>query len=147
MKSKDLKNVVKIRYENGDGPTKMYHDLVAVVSLQIIKLWIKMIHNTGSINLSSPLGCPRTTRTKANILKAKNRLEQKRISTRIFAAKINISKSSVHRILLEDLGCFPYKKTKQARGTNRHKEKRVKFSNCVLNNYTKDDTKKLAFLR
>ena len=104
-----------------------------------------MISNTGSINLSSPPGCPQTARTNANILTAKNRLDQKRISTRRFAAKINISKSSVHRILRQDHGCFPYKKIKQPRLTNLQKEKRIKFANWVLNKYTKDDTEKWLF--
>ena len=91
MKSKDIQNVVNIKYENGDGLTKIYHDLVGIVSLQTIKLWIKMINNIGSINLSSPPGRPRTARTKANILKVKHCLDQKkRISTRIFAAEIKI---------------------------------------------------------
>ncbi len=105
-----------------------------------------MINNIGSINLSSPHGRPRTARTKANISKAKRRLDQKKqVSTRRLAAEINISKSSIHRILREDLGCFSYKKIKQPRITNLQKTKRIKFANCVLNNYTKDDTKRWLF--
>ncbi|CAF3318649.1 unnamed protein product [Rotaria socialis] len=71
MKSKDMQEVGKAKFENGDGPTKIYRDLAGVVSLQTIKLWIKKVRNTGSIELSSPPGRPRTARTKANILKAK----------------------------------------------------------------------------
>ena len=33
MKSKDIQKAVKIKFENGDGPTKIYHDLAGVVSL------------------------------------------------------------------------------------------------------------------
>ncbi|CAF4030680.1 unnamed protein product [Rotaria magnacalcarata] len=54
MKSKDIQKVVKTKYGNGDGPMKIYRDLAGVVSLKTIKLWIKMINNTGSINLSPP---------------------------------------------------------------------------------------------
>ena len=43
MKSKDIQEVVKTKHENGDGPTKNYRDLAGVVSLQTIKLWVKMI--------------------------------------------------------------------------------------------------------
>ena len=67
------------------------------------------------------------------------------MSTRRFAAEINISKRSVHRILREELGCFPYKKIKQPRLMNLQKTKRVKFANGVLNNYTRDDTKRWLF--
>ena len=78
MKSKDIQKAVKTKFKNGDDPTKIYHDLVGVVSLQAIKLWIKMINNIGSIDLSSSPGCSYIARTKANILKAKQCLDQKR---------------------------------------------------------------------
>ncbi|CAF2148691.1 unnamed protein product, partial [Rotaria magnacalcarata] len=120
-------------------------DLAGVVSLQTIKLWIKKVRNTGSIELSSPPGRPRTARTTASILKAKQRLDQKRVSTRRLAAKMNISKSSIHRILRKDLGCFPYKKIKQPKLTDVQKKKRVKFANWVLNNFTKSDITRWLF--
>ena len=139
MKSVDIQKAVKIKHENGDGPTKIYRDLAGVVSLRTIKSWIKMIDNTGAISLSSPPGCSRTARTKANILKVKTRLERKkRISTRKLAAQMKISRRSIQRILKQDLGYFPYKKIKEPRLTELHKTKRVKFANWVLNNYTKD---------
>ncbi|CAF1212118.1 unnamed protein product [Rotaria magnacalcarata] len=144
MKSKDMQKVVKTKFENSDGPTKIYRDLAGVVSLQTIKSWIKKVRNTGSIELSSPPGRPRTTRTKANILKAKQRLDQKRVSTRRSAAEMNISKSSIHRILRKDLGCFPDKKIKQPKLTMFEK-RTVKFSNWVLNNYTKSDITRWLF--
>ncbi|CAF4250351.1 unnamed protein product, partial [Rotaria magnacalcarata] len=103
MKSKDIQKFVRTKFENGDGPTKIYRDLAGVVSMQVIKLWIRKVRNTGSIELSSPPGRPRTARTKANILKAKQHLDQKRVSTRRLAAEMNISKSSIHRILRKDL--------------------------------------------
>ncbi|CAF3969190.1 unnamed protein product [Rotaria magnacalcarata] len=67
MKSKDIQKVVKSKYGNDDGPMKIYRDLAGVVSLKTIKLWIKMINNTGSINLSSPPGRLRITRTDRNL--------------------------------------------------------------------------------
>ncbi|CAF1656687.1 unnamed protein product [Adineta ricciae] len=141
-----MQTAVKNKYENGDGPTKIYRDLGGVVSLRAIKSWIQMINNIGSINLSHPPGRPRTFRTKANILKVKRRLAQKkRVSTRLLAAKINISATSARRLLREDLGCFPYKKIKQPKLANLQKRKRIKFANWVLNNYTKEDTKKWLF--
>lgn len=99
MKSKDMQIAVKNKYENGDGQTKIHHDLGGVVSLRTIKLRIQMINNTDSVNLSHPPGRPRTVRTKANILNVKHRLAQKkRVSTRPLAAKMNISATSARRI-------------------------------------------------
>ncbi|CAF3970916.1 unnamed protein product, partial [Rotaria magnacalcarata] len=65
MKSKDIQKVVKVKYENADGSTKIVRDLVGAVSLPTIKLWIKIINTTGSITLSSPPGCPRKAHTNA----------------------------------------------------------------------------------
>jgi transposase len=146
MKSKDIQTAVKNKYENGDGPTKIYRDLGGIVSLRTIKLWIQMINNTGSIKLLSLPGRPRTVRTKANISKIKYRLgRKKRVSTRRLAAEMNISRRSAQRILREDLGCLPYKKIKQPKLTDLQKQKRAKFANWVLNNYNKDDTKRWLF--
>ena len=89
MKSKDLQAVVENKYENGDGPAKIYRDLGGVVSERTINLWIKMIKSTGSVNLSQSPGHPRTVRTEANISKAKWCLRQKkRLLTRRLAAEM-----------------------------------------------------------
>jgi transposase len=79
MESKEIQTAVKNKYENGDGPTKIFRDLGGgVVSLQTIKLWIKMIRETGSINFAYSPGRPRAIRTKSNILKEKQRMAQKK---------------------------------------------------------------------
>ena len=56
MKSKDIQKVVKTKYENGDGPANIYHDLSGAVSLATIKLSIKMINTTGSVTVLSTHG-------------------------------------------------------------------------------------------
>ena len=81
MKSKDLQNVVLSKYQNSDTLTKIYHDLSSAIGLRTIKRWCQ----TGIISLSSPLGCPRLVRTKANIKKVKDRLRRK---SRVSARKI-----------------------------------------------------------
>ena len=83
MKSKDLQNVVLSKYQNGDTPKKIYHDLRGPIGLRIIKQWYQMIHQTGTISLSSPPDCSRLMRTKANSKKVKGHLRRKsRVSTR-----------------------------------------------------------------
>ena len=67
MKSKDLQTAVKHKFENGDGPAKIFRDLGGLVSKRTIHSWIEMIKGTGSINLLKLPGRPRTIRTKANI--------------------------------------------------------------------------------
>ena len=105
-----------------------------------------MIKDTGCINLSHFPGRPRTVRTNGNILKMEQCLAQKKqVSTRRLAAEMNISRRSAQRILREDLGCFPYKKTKQLKLTDLQKRKRIKFPNSVLNHYIKEETRKWLF--
>ena len=56
--------------------------------------------------------------------------------------KMNTSRQNIQQILREDLGCRPYEKTIQPKLTNLQKNNRVKFANWVLNNYSKEHTKK-----
>ena len=140
MKSKDLQTAVKHKFENGDGPEKIFRDLGGVVSKRTIHLWIKMIKSTDSINLLKPPGRQRTIRTKANIQKAKLRLAQKkRALARELAAEMCISRTSARRILRKDLGYFPYKKIKRPKLTDLQKKKGVQFANWVFNYYTKNN--------
>ena len=37
MKSKDLQNIVLSNYQNGDAPTKIFHDLNDGISLATVK--------------------------------------------------------------------------------------------------------------
>ncbi len=110
MKSKDLQQVVLSKWKNGEYSTKVFRDLGGAVSLGTIKRWTDMVKKTGSINLSTPLGPPRTVRTTATIRKVKERLNsKKKISKRILAKELKISDTSVHHILRNDLGYKPYK--------------------------------------
>ena len=63
---------------------------------------------------SSP-GLSRIAHTKANILKTKQHLSQKRVSTTRLLAEMKISASNMHRIFCEGLGRFAYRKVKQPR--------------------------------
>ena len=118
MKSKNLQTTVKNKYGKGDGPMKIYRNLGGAVSLRTIKLWVQMLNKTRSINLSHLPGRP----TKADISKVKYRLaHNETMSTRRLAAEVNISRNSAHRMLREDLGCFPYKKIKQPKLTDLQK--------------------------
>ena len=87
MKSKDLWNVVLSKYQNGDIPTKIYHDLGDAMGLRIIKGWCQ----TGIIILSSPPDRPRLVTTTVKITKVKNRLCRKaQVSTRKTTMELDI---------------------------------------------------------
>ena len=105
IKSKDFQKLVLSKYENGDGPTKIFRDLNGAISLPAIERWCKSIRDTSSINLSWSSGRPRTIRTKAAIRKIKKRRERgKSVPSRKLARDLSISRTSVRRILKDDLG-------------------------------------------
>ena len=96
MKSEDFPNLVLSKYQNGDGPTKIFRNLNGFVSLRTIERWCKAVRDTGSINLSSPSGRQRTIRTKGAIQKSKHRLElRKPVSSRKTARQLGISRNSM----------------------------------------------------
>lgn len=146
MKSKDIQKIVFSKRTNGDGPTKIFRDLSGGLSLKTVKRWCKMIDDTGSINLSSPTGRPRIIHTPSTIQKVKNRLSGKgRISTRKISRELKISRTSVQRILQDDLRYFPYKRIVQPLLTDAHKAERKRFANWVRTNFCKEETMKILF--
>ena len=136
MKSKDLQKLVFCKQEKGDGPTKIFRDLNGFVGLRTIHRWCKMSRSTGSIQLSTLPGAPGLARTNKMIEKVKHRLNQHNlVSARSLSKKYNISKSSTHRILKEDLKLNAYKIVIEPKLTNEQKDKRKKFANWVFNNF------------
>ena len=64
-----------------------------------------MVRETGTINLSHPLGRPRIIRTKGMVQKVRKRMKRKkRVSVRKLSGELDISNGSVVRILKQDLG-------------------------------------------
>ncbi|CAF4976574.1 unnamed protein product [Rotaria sp. Silwood1] len=135
MKSEDLQKLVLLKHQNGDYPTKIFHDLNGILSLETIKRWCRMIDETGSINLRYSPGRPRTARTKGAINKAKKKLQKGKVSSRKLALDLEISRTSARRILRDDLGCRPYKYLVEPALTEEHKEKRKKFANWIRTNF------------
>ena len=146
MKSKDVQNIVLSKRKNGEGPSKIFRDLNGAVALSTIKRWCQMISRTGTIDLSTSTGRPRTARTRNNIQKVKDRLKRKKpVSSRKLAIELATSASSIRRILKLDLKLKPYKKTVEPFLTDDHKAKRMQFSNWVRNNFCKEDTMRILF--
>jgi hypothetical protein len=105
-----------------------------------------MIRETGTIELTRPPGCPRIIRTQSAIQKVKNRMKgKKRVSVRKLSNELDISQTSIRRILKNDLGYHPYKKIIEPLLTDAHKTKRKKFANWVRTNFRKEQTMKILF--
>ena len=64
MKSKDLQKLVLSKYENGDGPSKIFNGINGVVGFCTINQWCKMIRETDLIQLTRPSGRPMISSNK-----------------------------------------------------------------------------------
>ena len=147
MKSKDFQNFILSKYQNSDGPTKTFRDPNGFVSLRTIERWCKAVRDTDSINLSSAPSGQRTIRIKETIQKIKHRLKRHRpVSSRKTARQLRMSRTSVRRILKNDLGLRAYKIQNEPLLINKHKEKRIKFTNWIRTNFQKENTMKMLFL-
>ena len=146
MFSKDVQKVVLSKYENGNNVRKIFRDLNRCVGLRTIERWLKQIRAIGTIDTSKPPGPSCTIRTKATIEKVRRRFSKgKKISERILARELKTSKTSIRRLLREDLSYRPYKIIKQRALTNEQKINRKRFAKWVQNNFRKDDIRKWLF--
>ena len=130
MKSKDMQKLVFPKYEHGEGPSEIFQHLNGTSSLITIKRWCKIVHGTGTIQLSKLTGRPWTVRTNEFIRKVKTRLNRKRkVLIRKLVRELDISYSSVRRILKNDRKLRSYQMLIKPWLTDEHKKKRKKFSN------------------
>ena len=132
MKSKDFQNLVLSKYQSGDGPTKIFRDLNGSVSLRVIERWCKAVRDTGSI---------KSTDSSEN--HSKDQISTR--ATRTCLITKNSSRTSVRRILRNDLGLRAYKIPNESVLTNEYEEKRVKFVNWTRKNFRKQHTMKILF--
>ena len=80
------------------------------------------------------------------IQKVKNRLERKKpVSLRKLAGEFDFSRTTVQRILKNDLGYHPYKIRIESLLTDNDKAKRIKFANWIRHNFRKEKTLKILF--
>ena len=141
-----MQTLVLSKYRNGDGSTQIFRDLCGTVSLSTIERWCKSVRETGGIALFKSTGRPRTIRTKESIQKVENRLKQRKtVSSRKLARELGISRTSVRRILKNDLGLHAYKVQNEPSLTDEHKQKRIHFADWVRKNFRKEDTMRILF--
>ena len=67
------------------------------------------------------------------------------LSTVKLADEMNLSETTVWRVLKKDLKLKPYKMTVQPLLTDQHKESRKRFANWIRTNFRKEDMMKILF--
>ena len=125
MKSKDFQNLVLSKYENCEGSTKTFRDLNEFSSLRTIEWWCKAVRDTGSNNLSSPLGRQRIIRTKRTTQNIKHWVEQRKLVLSWETVReLGISRISIQKTLEKDRELWAYKIQIEPLLTDEHKEKK-----------------------
>jgi hypothetical protein len=98
--------------------------------------FVKRTIKRGTVQDLPRSGRPRSKRTKSNIRKTRQRhLNRQNPGQRATADKLNTSKSSIQRILKEDLKLKPYHRTRTSRITKTHAESRLYSAELLLKKY------------
>ena len=106
MKSKDLQNIVLSKYQKDNTATEIDCHLSGRISLATIKRWCQMICQSATRDTCCSTD---SEGTKENIQKVINCLHRKQgVSVRKFSRELDISVTSVRRVLTIDLGLKLY---------------------------------------
>lgn len=146
MKSKSLQDIVLSKHQNGKTPKEIFVELENAVSLRTIERWLKLIRESGSIELHTSTGRKRTARSKTNIRTTKRLVKgKKRVTVRKLAEKLGTSVMSAQRILTKDLRLKPYKIRTEPNLSDEQKRRRVSFYHWWKNWFRKSDVEKILF--
>lgn len=124
-----LKDVARLTWRQITARTK--------VSNRTARRWYQWWHKEGRTSPKKPPGRPRTVRTKSNISKVKQfTLNKKGKSIRKMAKKLNGvgSKSTIHRILRQDLKLKAVKRKRKVKLTAAHKAHRLATAQFQVSN-------------
>ena len=89
---------------------KIFQDLNGTISISTIERWCRRFRQNDPINLFKPPSRPRIIRTKGAVEKMKTPLNRRNlVSSRKLPRELGISRSSVQRMLKNDLKLQAYK--------------------------------------
>lgn len=133
-------------YQNNNSATvarrkfrehKGLHNFDDTPALQTIKNWVAKFEETGSTLDKPRLGRPRTSRTEQNIdTVAQSIRENPTQSTRKRSSALNVSRTSLQRILKKDLLMHPYKIQLVQELKETDAIQRVNYANEMFNRFT-----------
>jgi len=147
MKGEELQRIVESKLREGKTPKEIVNDLGPDhISLRTVKYWSTMLKQKGHLRLQKPPGKPRTVRTAALTRTIKKKSKRKKpVSIRKLGRETTTPKSTVHRVLKEDLKVKAFKKRKVPKLTPEQKTKRVHFARWVLRTLLSNERKRVVF--
>lgn len=111
---------------------KVHYKTLKAPARNTIMNIVKRMEEGGTVGNRKRKGPKKTVRTPENIQKIKKKLtDSPHRSTRRLSAETAISRSSVRRILNDDIGAFPYKIQMQQKQSEANQKKRVQFATYI----------------
>lgn len=137
----ELRQLILRKHQEGKENHQFRKELVDLnVSKKMVKSTLKRFYETGQLTDRKRSGRPRTGRTPSKIKVVRERLRRNPArSIRKLAAELNMSTSTTHRLLHEDLRMRPFKKRKVHGLTEAQKVKRFQRSQVLLDWHADDE--------
>ena len=147
MKHEGVRKIVLRLHEQGLSSRKIMEHLGGQISKTTVNRWVKMFQKSGKSNLKYSPGRKRPKRTKRLIKQVKVHFLQAKTkkSTRKLAKTYNVSRSTMQRVIKDDLGYKSYIKRIAPKLTDVQKQKRFSFGISVRKNIKKIVNKKNPF--
>jgi transposase len=141
------KAAIQLCHEDGFLPAEIFHKLKDLdISRDLVARTVKRLNETGTTQDRPRSGRPRSVRTPALVNKVYHRLRRNpQQSPNKLATKLKTSRTTMRRIIKDDLGLRPYKKRKVHGLTCAAKQKRLIRSKDLLERFANSDLKNLVF--
>lgn len=143
----DLRRLIVRAFQRGERQADIFWRLKRDgISRQLISSTIKRWRETGSIADRPRTGRPRTARTPTRIKAVGARIRRNpRRSQRKVASQMKESRSSIQRILKQDLGLTPFKRRKVHGLTMQQRKTRLERSKTLLQRYDFCNGERIVF--
>lgn len=144
---RDLREIIVRAFERGERQADIFRRFEPDgISQQYISYTIKRWRETGSIEDRPRLGGPRTARTPQLIQKIRQRFRRKRRrSARKLAENLQTSRSTIQRVIKNDLGFKPYKRQKVHGLSAAQKRERLIRCKRLIRRFTNRRVKSIVF--
>lgn len=138
---KEFRAAVIKKFLQGECPGDIFRSLKSLgVKRDFVYRTIRRYRDTSSFDDRKRSGRPRSARTERVIKITRERIRRKpQRSVRKMATDLNVSKTTMHRVLKDDLGCQAFKKRKVHGVSAASKQKRFERAALMLSRHAGEE--------
>ena len=143
----EKRSLIKVYHDCGYDESQIINLVKNLkITRNLVYRTVKRLRKTGFICDRKRSGRPRSARTQQLVNKVKCRLYRKpKQSIRKMASQLRASRSTVQRVVVEELGLRPYKKRKAHGLTQKQQAKRLPRIKALLERFADKDLDRLVF--